>query len=236
MDFLNHLLNFILPPRCQKCGTIIGSEGLCAQCFSQITFITEPYCQKCGRPLAEAKQGQMLCPQCLREQKSPFRYSRSALIYDEESKPLILGLKFYDKTENAGYLSKLLYQSGKDIWASGVDVLIPVPLHYTRLIKRRYNQASLLAQKLSHLIGIEVDNRSLVRYRKTKPQVEFSGKARLKNVKGAFRVIHPEKIVGKKIVLIDDVMTTGSTLKECALVLLQAGAKSVDTLTVARVI
>lgn len=178
----------------------------------------------------------MLCPQCLQEQKSPFRYSRSALIYDEESKPLILGLKFYDKTENAGYLSKLLYQSGKDIWASGVDVLIPVPLHYTRLIKRRYNQASLLAQKLSHLIGIEVDNRSLVRYRKTKPQVEFSGKARLKNVKGAFRVIHPEKIVGKKIVLIDDVMTTGSTLKECALVLLQAGAKSVDTLTVARVI
>ena len=81
-----------------------------------------------------------------------------------------------------------------------------------------------------------MDNRSLVRYRKTKPQVEFSGKARLKNVKGAFRVTHPEKIVGKKIVLIDDVMTTGSTLKECALVLLQAGAKSVDTLTVARVI
>ena len=113
---------------------------------------------------------------------------------------------------------------------------MPVPLHYTRLIKRRYNQSVLLARELSKLVDIPCDCRSVIRHRKTKPQVEFSGHERIRNVKNAFSVKYPENLKGKRVVLIDDVMTTGSTLKECAKVILQAGAKSVDTLTVARVI
>ena len=140
-----------------------------------------------------------------------------------------------DKTENAGILARFLFQAGRDIWAAGADLLLPVPLHYTRLIKRRYNQSALLAGELEKLVLVPVDYNSVVRHKKTRPQVEFSGHERVKNVKGAFLVRHPEQIRGKKIVLIDDVMTTGSTLKECALVLQKAGASSVDALTVARV-
>ena len=122
-----------------------------------------------------------------------------------------------------------------DIFDEGVDLIVPIPLHFTRLIKRRYNQAALIATELGKLTGIKVDCTSVVRHKRTKPQVQFSGHARISNVKGAFSVKHPEKLKGKRIVLIDDVMTTGSTLKECALAMKKAGAKSVDTLTIARV-
>ena len=122
-----------------------------------------------------------------------------------------------------------------DIWKEGADIIIPIPLHYTRLIKRRYNQSGLLAKELGKITGLKVDYTSVIRHKKTRPQVEFSGRERIKNVKGVFSVKHPEKIKGKRIVLIDDVMTTGSTMKECAMALRKAGAKSVDALTVARV-
>lgn len=239
LEALRPLLNFLLPPRCLKCGTILNSEenGLCPECFNEITFISEPYCTKCGHPFNEEhREAGMLCATCLSNHRSPFRMNRSAFVYDEASKPLILSFKFFDKTENAGFLGRLLYLAGKDIFAAGADVLMPIPLHYTRLLKRRYNQSALLAKELSKFCHLPVDNASVVRHKKTRPQVEFSGHARIKNVHGAFQVKHPEQVLGKHIVLIDDVMTTGSTLKECALVLLAAGAASIDTITVARVI
>ena len=130
----------------------------------------------------------------------------------------------------------MLINAGKDIWQQGADILVPIPLHYTRLLKRRYNQSALLAKELSKLTGVRVDYTSVVRHKKTKPQVEFSGRARVKNVHNAFSIKKIEKIKGQRVLLLDDVMTTGSTLKECAKVLLKAGAKSVDTLTVARVV
>ena len=171
----------------------------------------------------------------MKKLKTPFRLSRSAVRYDEASKNLLLALKFLDKTDNAKTLAKWLNLAGRDIWQEGVDVIVPIPLHYTRLIERRYNQSGLLASELAKLNGLPVDYTSVVRHKKTRPQVEFSGHERVKNVKGVFSVKYPDKIKGKRVVLIDDVMTTGSTLKECALALRAAGAKSVDTLTVARV-
>ena len=162
--------------------------------------------------------------------------SRSTVYYDEASKPLLLSFKFHDHTENAPFLARWLLLGGKDIWDAGTDVIIPIPLHYTRMIKRRYNQSALLAKELSHLSGIPVDFHSVVRHRKTRPQVEFSGHERVKNVKDAFRVKYPQNLRGKRVLLIDDVMTTGSTLRECALAVLSAGAEVVDTLTVARVV
>lgn len=236
--FFSNLLNAILPPRCIKCGTVIADDsGLCAECFNEINFISAPYCQKCGHPFEMAPStGKMLCGRCMKNLKTPFRLSRSTVHYDEASKNLILAFKFMDKTDNAATLARWLNLAGRDIWAAGVDLMLPVPLHYTRLLKRRYNQCALLTAELHKLNGVPADYTSLVKHRRTRPQVEFSGHERIKNLKGAFSVKHPEKIKGKRIVLIDDVMTTGSTLKECALVLKRAGARSVDTLTVARVV
>jgi len=232
------IIDFILPRRCLKCGRILAEPGyLCDECAEAITFIGPNCCRKCGHPLYEENAGsRMLCAGCLGRRRSFYRLSRSAVVYDENSKNLILGFKFLDKTENADLLAVMLKVAGKDIFAAGVDVLIPVPLHYTRLIKRRYNQSSLMADRLGKLVGLPVDSFSLVKHKRTRPQTEFSGRERVINVKNAFSVKYPERIRGKRVVLIDDVMTTGSTLKESARVLRKAGAKSVDVLTVARVI
>lgn len=237
LGLFQKIIDTVLPPRCIECGKILnGKIGLCPECFNRINFISRPYCSKCGTPFENAKNsGNLLCGKCIKEKRTPFRMNRSAMKYDENSKNLILSFKFMDKTENASVLAKWMKIAGEDIWKEGVDVLVPIPLHYTRLIKRKYNQSALLCAELSKLTGIPVDYNSVVRHLKTRPQVEFSGRERVKNIKGAFSVRHPKNVKGKRIVLVDDVMTTGSTLKECALVLRKAGASSVDTLTVARV-
>ncbi len=239
MQFFKTLLNCLLPPRCQKCGKVLSQDlGLCDDCLAEIHFITEPYCYKCGHPFEflEQKSGKLLCGNCLKNKRTPFRLSRSAFIYDEDSKKLILDFKFHDRTDNANVLAKMLFIAGKDIWEAGIDVIMPVPLHYTRLIKRRYNQSALLCNELGKLINIKVDNLSLIRHRKTRPQVELSGMERQRNVRNVFSVKNIDAVKGKRILLIDDVLTTGATLKECAYALKRAGAKSVDNLTLGRVI
>lgn len=235
-NLFSKIIDFILPPRCICCGkTLNAQDGVCEDCFNKINFITKPHCAKCGLPFESASSNKdSLCGICIKDKKPLFRLSRSAVRYDDISKNMILAFKFMDKTENAKVLSSWLYMAGKDIFEQGVDLIVPIPLHYSRLLKRKYNQSALLAKALSKLTGVKVDYSSVTRHKKTKPQVEFSGKARVKNVKGAFEVKHPEKIKGKRIVLIDDVYTTGSTLKECAKALKKAGVKSIDFLTVSR--
>lgn len=238
MNILKDILNFLLPPRCIGCGKIINDEnGLCPDCFNKLTFISTPYCKYCGLPFEniEGLNKNMVCPNCLKQKKRVFHYSRSAIKYELFSKKMILAFKFMDKTENAKVFAKWLKVAGSDIFSEGVDVLIPVPLHYGRLIKRRYNQSAILAKELSKLTSVTADFTSLKKHKNTKPQVSFSGKMRVKNIKDAFSVKCPEHIKGKRVVLIDGVQTTGSTLTECAKVLLKAGAKSVDFLTIARV-
>lgn len=236
--FVEKIVDLLFPYRCLKCGKILDSAGyLCEDCVGEINFIKPPYCQKCGSPLHIAdNDSPKLCGICSQNKKSFYRLARSAMVYDNSDKNLIIAFKFFDKTENAKLLAAMLKIAGKDIFDTGVDVIIPVPLHYTRLIKRRYNQSVLLADKLGHMINVPVDRFSLIRHRKTRPQVEFSGRERITNVKDAFSVKYPDKIRNRRIVLIDDVMTTGSTLKECAAALHKSGAKSIDVLTVARVV
>ena len=238
INLFKKLLTAILPPRCINCGAVVlDDDGLCETCFNEVNFISTPHCKKCGVPFIDLTDSkQTLCGQCIKDNNKPFRMSRASLVYDDVSKPLILSFKFMDKTENAKVFAKWLKNSAHDILHEGVDLIVPVPLHYSRLLKRRYNQSALLAKELSKLTGVRVDYTSVVRHKKTKPQVEFSGRARVKNVHNAFSIKKIEKIKGQRVLLLDDVMTTGSTLKECAKVLLKAGAKSVDTLTVARVV
>jgi len=128
--FFKNLLSLILPPRCIKCGKVLsGDDGLCPDCFSEITFITAPYCAKCGRPFEEITVNRpLVCPQCIQDVKSPFRLSRSAFVYDDASKPLILSFKFHDKTENAKVLALQMKRAGADIFRAGIDVIVPVPV------------------------------------------------------------------------------------------------------------
>ncbi|MBR5154725.1 MAG: ComF family protein [Alphaproteobacteria bacterium] len=232
------IIDIILPPRCLICGKVINSDNsLCGECFSNIKFITNPYCCKCGTPLScKIDDEKMLCVSCLNPKiKKLFRMSRSAVVYDDFSKKLVLDFKFLNHLENKKLLVNWLIMAGRDIFDEGVDLIVPVPLHFSRILQRRYNQSAILAKEVAFRKNIKVSFDALSRIRKTAPQVMCAGKERKKNVKGAFKVNDIEAIKGKRIVIIDDVYTTGSTLKECAKVLLKAGAKSVDTLTVAKV-
>ena len=234
--WLKNLINIVLPPRCLLCGKILsGENGLCGDCFSEIKFIGRSICHKCGHPQLSGRCVQS-CPLCTNNHHNFFRFQRSYIYYDEQSRPLLVDFKFHDKTENAELLAKWLYQAGNDIWQQGADILMPVPLHRARLRYRKYNQSALLCKELAKMTKLPIDYTSLIRIKNTKPQVEFDGKNRKRNVKNAFIVKNVKAIKGKRIVLIDDIMTTGSTLKECAETLIKAGAESVDALTVARVI
>lgn len=233
---LKKLIDFILPPRCLMCGKVIHSENsLCVDCFNQITFISNPYCTHCGKPLINTFHDNLYCVDCLKG-KSPFRLCRSAVVYDTFSKKLILDFKFADHIENKYLLSRWLFMAGADIFKQGIDLIIPVPLHYSRLFKRKYNQSAILAHELSKLTKIPANYKALKKIRHTIPQVQCDGKQRIKNVRNAFEISLPENIKGKRVLLIDDVYTTGATLTECAKALKRKGAKSVDALTVARVL
>lgn len=239
MTIWRRFLNMLLPPRCIKCGEILGERnGICAECFSKITFISQPMCHRCGRPFeggADIKFGAVqYCGECMRQKKHLFTLQRSTFIYDDESKDLILNLKFRDRTATAETLAGMLYAGGGDIWKEKPDLILPVPIHRLRLLQRRYNQSALLCRYLAQKAGIPADYETLVRCRNTIPQVQLSGAARRNNLKQAFKVVKPQNIKGKKVVLIDDVATTGSTLNECAKVLHKAGAKAIYSLTLAR--
>ena len=232
------MIDFILPPRCLLCGKILHrDDSLCTECFDHITFITKPYCKHCGAPLSFTNYyKELYCVNCLNDKKTPLYLCRSAICYDDSSKKLILDFKFADHLENKKLFSRWLHLAGKDIFADGVDAILPVPLHYSRLFKRKYNQSAILARELSKISNVPVYYNVLKKCKYTKPQVLCSSKQRQKNIKDAFVVKNSSFIEGKHIVLIDDVYTTGATLKECAKILIKSGAKKVSALTVARVV
>ncbi len=238
MNLFKSLIDIIFPPRCAHCGKIVESaHTLCAKCFDKVDFITSPYCKICGMPFKTESltPHHLICPTCI-QKKPPARFARSAVSYNDFVRSLLLLFKFCDRTDLRQIFAKWLYYAASDILKEGVDLIIPVPLSYFRLLKRRYNQSALLAGELSKKTGIKADVTNLIKVKHTKPQATLKGKARLNNIRNAYRLKFPEKIKGKRILLVDDVMTTGSTLKECTKTLLKAGAKSVDTLTVARVL
>ena len=238
LGIINKIIDFVLPNRCLACGKTINScDALCNECFSKITFISEPYCDCCGMPLSKTiSDGSKYCISCLEEKKRKLiRRARACVVYDGFSKKIILDFKFFDHIENKKLLVNWMNIAGKDIFKNEIDLIIPVPLHYTRLLKRKYNQSAILATELAKLKNIEVNLKCLKKQKITIPQVQCSGRERKKNVKGSFCVTDFNAVKGKRIVLIDDVYTTGATILECAKVLKKAGAKSIDALTIARV-
>jgi len=231
-------LDLLLPPQCPVCGALVDAAGrLCPPCFGRMSFITTPLCLGCGVPFATMGEAGPTgrCLACLLRPPS-FARARAALRYDEQARRLILPLKHGDRTELARMLAGLMARAGPVLLAEA-DVLVPVPLHRKRLAARRYNQAALLAGLLARAAGRPWLPQTLMRHRATVPLGDLGAAARLRTVTGAFGVTarESEALRGKRVLLIDDVMTSGATASACATVLLGAGARAVDVLVAARV-
>ncbi|MBE6449160.1 MAG: ComF family protein [Alphaproteobacteria bacterium] len=236
IKLIRFIFDILLPPRCLICGEIVYKEnGLCAKCFSKINFLSNQSCPICGRPYTfPIEDGNtLICGKCL--SKPPvLRGLKAVFAYDDFSKNLILPFKHADRTDLVPYLSKLMFKRGKEFFEEA-DCIIPVPLHWKRKLKRKYNQAALLALNIEKLSQKPCLLSVLSRHRYLTSQKNKTRKERLENIKNAFKVKDANLIKNKKIVLIDDVYTTGATLNECARVLYKAGAKDVVAVVIARV-
>lgn len=233
-------LNVMLPPLCMSCeGMVSESHGFCAACWKGLAFIAAPYCSCCGLPFEYEGQSvneAALCGACLLELPR-FKCARAAVVYNAASRGVLLPFKHNDRTDFAPALSRMMIQAGRGMLEE-CDMLIPVPLHVLRLFSRRYNQAAMLARALAKVFGKPACLDALIRHKPTPSQGHLSREQRYANVKNAFRV-RPAFIPAlqqKKIVLIDDVLTTGATANACAITLLKAGAAEVQVLTFARVV
>lgn len=231
------LLDQLYPPACIACqAPLVGANCLCPGCFSGLQQISAPLCPVLGIPFASDPGGEARSAEALAD-PPPFARSRAAVRYGEVSATLVSRLKYGDRPELALFCARLMAAAGRDFWAAG-PVIVPVPLHAGRLRSRRYNQSVLLAAALSRLTGLATDPHLVRRHRKTRQQVGLSGDGRLRNVQGAFSV-HPlfiERLQGRPVVLVDDVYTTGATVKAVTRVLQRAGAEEVNVLTFARVV
>ncbi|WP_322111127.1 ComF family protein [Varunaivibrio sulfuroxidans] len=241
-----NILDRVLPPRCLGCGEVIaGDAALCASCWGKITFLGAPCCDACGQPFTYAVGDGALCASCL-GRRPVYARARAVFSYDHASRGLVLALKHGDRSEGVAAYAHWLARAGREL-LEDADLIVPVPLHWTRLLFRRYNQSALLARALAAVWCAAHPHQDppvtylpevLVRTRRTPPQGKFDRTRRANNVRGAF-VAPParlRRIAAKRIVLIDDVLTTGATASACARVLLAAGAARVDVLTLARVL
>lgn len=230
-------LDFILPPLCLQCHTLVLQQGgLCASCWQKISFISKPFCKSCGFPFDLPLELESICGPCARE-KPPFTRARAAVYYNEISKPLILRFKHGDALHMTPLFTEWLYQAGQDLFEQA-EYIAPIPLHWSRLVYRGYNQAAILSHKLSKKTKITHAPDLLKRKKRTPSQGTLTAKERDKNVSNAFKLNkkYDQFVRDKHILLIDDVLTSGATVQACAKVLKKSGAKQVDILTLARVI
>jgi ComF family protein len=224
-------LDFALPPRCAACGTIVADvHSFCPDCWRQVEFLGEGGCGCCGLPLQSTEQ--TTCARCLAQPPRIAR-TRAAVAYDELSRSLAIRLKYGRKVAIARTMAHYMAPLVKP---PGDALLIPVPLHRTRLWSRGFNQSALVARELSRRLQVPADPLLLRRIRRTPPLKGMSPLQRRKTVAGAFRVKDKAAIAGKTIVLIDDVLTTGSTAEACARALKRAGAARVELVSWARVV
>jgi len=228
-------LDLLFPPLCIGCRGAVGQAGFCAACWSAITFLDGPGCACCGLPFAVALDEDTLCAGCLTRPPA-FDKARAILAYDDTSRSAILALKHADRLDLVPGFSRWLSRTGRAL-LQDCDLIVPVPLHRLRLWRRRYNQSAELARRLAGDWKRAFEPFALVRGRPTQSQGAMSSaRARRRNVLGAFRVPDPAKVKGKRILLLDDVLTTGATVEACARALKRAGAARVYVLVLARVV
>ena len=229
-------LDLVLPPLCLACRKPVGEPGaLCPACWGAIRFIGPPLCDRCGLPFEHA-QAVAVCGECMAHPPA-FGRARTVMRYDEASKPLILRFKNADRVHAAPALARWIGRAGAEVLVTA-ELIVPVPLHWRRLFRRRYNQSALLARALARQTGIAWSPDALARLKPTPSQGGLSARERRLNVRGAFKVPARRRplVQGKRVVLVDDVLTTGATLDSAARALLRAGATGVDALAIARVL
>ncbi len=236
---LDGLLNLVYPEVCLLCSVPVSRHqdcGICGSCWNKALAlrITPPRCSSCGLPFQSFEpDSEHLCGDCILQIPS-YTGARSFGYYTAELSGLIQGLKFQGRRNLATLLAPLLAEAFFDTWSrTDFDVIVPVPLHSKRRRERGYNQSELLAHLLGRQIALPCDH-ALLRVRSTLPQVGLTDSQRLENVQNAFRCIKHQRISGRRILLIDDVMTTGATVESAARALLGGGALRVSVLTVAR--
>ena len=235
-EFLSALRDILFPKRCLGCGA--GLDGypvvsFCQVCLQDVRIIREPYCTKCGKPFAKSAGESHLCSYCLKN-KWYFSRARSVAYYQEPIAGAVKAFKYNGKMYGLETFAALGHQYYLQHPAPEPDLILPVPLHPKRLRRRGFNQALVLARKLFHKSKGIIDPHVLERPRRTCVQTGLKVAERRKNVKNAFRVKKPEKIKNKKILLVDDVFTTGATVNECARILLKSKAAVVEVFTFAR--
>jgi ComF family protein len=229
------LLDLLFPPLCLGCRALVGEPGFCADCWSRITFLDGPGCACCGLPFAVAVDGDMVCAGCLAAPPA-FDKARAIMAYDDKSRDAVLALKHADRLDLVPGFTRWLNRTGQALLEDS-DVIVPVPLHRSRLWRRRYNQSAELARRLATAWQRVYEPFALVRSRATASQGAMTGaKARRRNVMGAFKVPDATRVRGKRVLLLDDVLTTGATVQACTRALKRAGAKQVHVLVLARVV
>jgi ComF family protein len=238
LGVVTRALDLLLPPRCLGCGAVVETQGrLCAPCWRGLAFLGAPECRLCGYPMPHVVPDAPLCPACAAE-PPVYDRARAALRYDDASRRLILAFKHADRTDITPTLGQWLARAGSELLAEA-DLVAPVPLHRWRLLRRGYNQAALLAAALTRDVGAALVPDLLQRVRATASQQGLGGRARQENVTAAaFRLYpwHRRRVEGRRVLLVDDVLTTGATVGACARVLRRAGALQIDVLTLARVV
>ncbi len=232
---LGLLFDTALPPLCAACRQPVGGgAGLCAACWSKVSFIAPPYCERLGIPFAYDPGPGILSMEAIADPPAYDR-ARAAVRFDDVARDLVHALKYGDRLDLANTMGRWMARAGRELLAEA-DALVPVPLHWRRLWARRFNQAAALAEAISGASGVPVCH-AVKRVRATPQQVGLTRAERAANVQGAFRVPSggaPAR--GRRLVLVDDVLTSGATIDTCARALLRAGAKSVDVLVFARVV
>lgn len=244
MQFLGHTIRFVthwparilFPPVCFGCRNIVAQPGtLCPDCWPSIRFIERPYCEVMGTPFAFDMGEGMVSAEAIAD-PSPFSRARSAVLYEGVPQRMARALKFGDRTDLAPWMSRWMVRAGAELIADA-DAVVPVPLHRYRFLARRFNQSAELARAISSQTGLAYMPALLKRRHPTRPQVGLSAAERETNLRGAFSANPRQQaaIKGKRLILVDDVFTTGTTVKSASRVLIRAGADAVDVLTFARV-
>src|SRR5471030_1401638 len=229
-------LDIALPTLCVACREPVDGEGVCPACWAKLSFIAQPYCPRLGIPFVYDPGPGMLSMEAIANPPAYAR-ARAAVRYDDVARTLVHALKYQDRTDLAPAMGRWMARAGRELLAEA-DVLVPVPLHWRRGWSRRYNQSGALARVIEQQSGVKVTPEALRRVRPTQQQIGLTRSQRASNVQGAFKVA-PDRasdIQGRRVVLIDDVLTTGATVDACARALLRAKAASVDVLVFAQVV
>lgn len=229
-------LDVALPTLCVACREPVDGDGVCAACWAKLSFIAPPFCPRLGIPFVYDPGPDMLSMEAIANPPAYAR-ARAAVRYDDVARTLVHALKYQDRTDLAPAMGRWMARAGRELLCEA-DILVPVPLHWRRAWRRRYNQSGALARVIERQTGVKVAPEALRRIRPTEQQIGLSRTQRASNVQGAFKVATDRQVLiaGRRVVLIDDVLTSGATVDACARALLRAKAASVDVLVFARVV